>query len=184
MTDIEQAIIHQIARLDNVVNLLESFDSNPRNFKLEITTPNWQEFDQFVKGNELFIYIIRIQFEDKEAIINSFSTFKSQGRDEYRLSSLNKTNTFSKVLYVGTSALGVRSLKSRLRQHLGDSGKKVYSLQLAQWLLPICKEIEVEIIPVDEIHAGALYALENALWDFYTPLFGKKGVNVNTSSKM
>lgn len=184
MTEIDNAINQQVDKLENIVSLLETFTPTSRKFTISIDNPVWIEFDTAVKDGKQFIYIIRISQGDKESILEAFTTFKKKSKGKYRLSSINTENNFTQVLYVGTSALGPRSLSTRMRQHVGVIGPMVYSLQMEKWCLTITKEIEVEVFPIDQPFTGALYAFENALWDYFSPLFGKKGVNVNTSSKL
>ena len=122
------------------------------------------------------MYIIKTNFLDRKEILKQFNQFKEKSKETYKLSSVNDLVDFKGVLYVGSSA----SIDSRLNQHLGHNGKLVYSLQLNQWFKKVT-DVEIEIIPIDNIYYDILYPLENALWDFHKPLFGKKGTNVNSS---
>jgi hypothetical protein len=170
----KQAIDKHITKLSKTIEGLKTFKTS----KISPTTRNQILKEKFKCGldSENFLYVIKTNFLDRKEILKQFYQFKDKNQDTYKLSSVNDPDEFKGVLYVGSSA----SLDSRLNQHLGHSGQRVYSLQLNKWFKKIT-EVEIEIIPIDEKHTDILYPLENALWDFHKPLFGKKGTNVNSS---
>ena len=170
----KQAIDNHITKLKKTIKSLENYNKT----RATLTIKN-QILSETFKCNlesENFLYVIKTNFLNREEILKQFRQFKDNNREDYKLSSINKPDEFKGVLYVGSSA----SLDSRINQHLGHTGAKVYSLQLKKWFKKI-KEVEIEIIAIDETYTDILYPLENAVWDFHKPLFGKKGTNVNSS---
>jgi len=190
-TDIKNAIDCQKDRLKAKVKLLDNFNPTsdyPFKFTLakpeNTQEPDWSEFAAKLSSFKQFVYVIRTEETDAEALYGMFNKFKKKEKDAFRLSSTNekiRKKKFKQVIYVGTSSRGMGSFKDRLREHLGIIGPKVYSLQLAHWLQPCPAKIHVEVFPIEDSKKGILYDFENALWDFYEPLFGKKGVNVSSS---
>jgi len=167
----KQAIDNHIEKLLKIIKGLGTFEPTPTTSRQALA----ETFKCDIKS-EYFLYIIRTDFMDSKVILKQFRQFKDKNKESYKLSSINELDKFNGVLYVGSSA----SLDSRLNQHLGHTGKRVYSLQLNQWFKKIT-EVEIEIIPINETYFDILYPLENALWDYHRPLFGKKGTNVNSS---
>lgn len=171
MEQIKQAIDNHIEKPEKTIKGLKNFKANTTTINQALS----KQFKNDIKSKN-FIYIIKTKLRDREEILRQFKLFigKDDNKKKYKLSSLNNPEKFNGVLYVGSSA----SLNSRINQHLGHNGKRVYSLQLNQWFNKIT-EVEIKITPID--NSDILYPLENALWDYYEPLFGKKGTNFNAA---
>lgn len=196
--DIAESIEVQVKRLESKVKLLNEFrslknfkpnDLEPFSFLVNrpMEEPDWTEFEAKFSGSNQFVYVIRTEETDSSKLYDNYNQFKDKFKDDFRLSSSNediRTKEFDSVLYVGTSSRGMSSFKGRLREHLGIVGPKVYSLQLRYWFKPVPAKIHVEVFPIEDEMEGVLYDFENALWDFYQPLFGKKGVNVVSSANI
>ena len=194
-SDIVTAIDGQLTRLEAKVKLLDKF-KHPKthHFKFHLSAendkpePDWSRFEFELKPFGQFVYVIRTEELSDSKMYGMYNDFKERIKnDEFRLSSNNedfRTKDFNQVLYVGTSSRGMSSFKRRLREHLGIVGPKIYSLQLGRWFQPRTATIHVEVFPISDDEKGILYDFENALWDFYEPLFGKKGVNVSSSVRI
>lgn len=171
-----EPIESHIVKLSNIIEKLHAFKA------LEsVSTVRSQMLKEKYKCDVFskhVLYIIKTTYSNRENILRLFYEFKSQNKEAFRLSSVNneEQGKFNGILYVGSSA----SLATRMNQHLGHNGNRVYSLQLNKWFNEV-SEVDIITIPVDDAYADILYPLENALWDFYRPLFGKKGTNVNSS---
>lgn len=189
-TDIAEALEDQMDRLESKLNLLQQFvPKRPWNSPFSVNQqgeePDWKEFEDRFKAFNQFVYVIRTEEQNESLIYENYKQFKDENKDNFRLSSSNKdirTKDFKGVLYVGTSSRGMSSFKGRLREHFGIIGPKVYSLQLRHWFKPMPAKIHIEVFTIGDEEKGILYDFENALWDFYEPLFGKKGVNVVSSA--
>ncbi|MGL5913656.1 MAG: hypothetical protein ACRCZB_05775 [Bacteroidales bacterium] len=134
-----------------------------------------------IGGKQTYLYIIRAKYNNALSVQEAFQDFKTANVD-YKVSTVNRANTSKNkdgVLYVGSSS----SIITRMNEHLGITGQKVYSLQLKHWALSLFTEVEIELIPIEPKYIDILYDLEDALWDYYRPLFGKKGANPATNSK-
>ena len=174
LIEMNKAIDEHIAKLSKTIESLMTFKTTKVSTITRIQMLKKEFKCGLNSGN--YLYIIKTNFLDHQKILKQFNQFKDKNRETYKLSSINDINEFKGVLYVGSSA----SLDSRLNEHLGHKGSKIYSLHLKHWFKKISK-VEIEIIPIDKTYSDILYPLENALWDFHKPLFGKKGPNVNSS---
>lgn len=189
---LKEAIGNQVSRLKSKVELIEGFKpTNIHTYEFVLDRinnkqePDWSKFETELRSFGQFVYVIRTEAANASKVYQFYKDFKEEGKDAFRLSSNNediRKKKFDKVLYVGTSSRGMSSFKGRLREHLGIIGPKVYSLQLGHWFQPCPATIHVEVFPIEDGKKGILYDFENALWDFYQPLFGKKGVNVSSSA--
>ena len=125
----EKAITNYIKKLNEIIEVLKEVKYDIKE-TLQLNTSTEKFNKQFDYSN--IIYVIRTDMHDLQFLKKEFSNFKEENKDEYKLSKLNKVNNnFKGVLYVGSS---MTSIRSRIRQHLGITGKKVYSLQLSAWL--------------------------------------------------
>src|SRR5690606_13921866 len=87
------------------------------------------------KSDNPLIYVLHVQSsKSTETLIESFEGYhsenklKTKNRDRVNLSKYNKTS--SNVLYVGSSTT---DFKTRIKNHLGTEGTRVYSLHLCKW---------------------------------------------------
>lgn len=128
-----------------------------------------QLFDALnVKSNRRCIYVIESIDLNVKRCFSAFMDAKAE-RKEYAFARMNVIND---VFYVGSSL----NLKSRLKNHLGLTSKKTYSLQLAQWISNIKGSLKFTVYYFkDEIEPEILQALEDALWRNLKPMFGKQG---------
>lgn len=78
----------------------------------------------------------------------------------------------SRTVYVGSS----RSIASRLCQHLVHGPQRTYALHLAEWCPAGLHQLKVEVqAPIGEMPAELVQTAEDALWDRYQPMFGRRG---------
>jgi hypothetical protein len=102
------------------------------------------------------------------------SVYKKSG---FSMSKINKKHEWKPeegyyCLYVGSSKGNV---VKRLVQHLGIAGdnSKVYALHMARWWPEAAVRIEVRQFKGEA--EPYLQEIENMLWDYYQPIFGKRG---------
>jgi len=133
------------------------------------------------KSDNPLIYIIQIKspkilstlidyFEDYQ----SANKLKVKNKDRVNLSRYNKTS--SDILYVGSSTT---DFKTRIKNHLGTEGNRVYSLHLCKW--DNCLEYDLNIFAYEVISESneiierfIVEILEQQFWDKLSPIFGKR----------
>lgn len=75
------------------------------------------------------------------------------------------------TLYVGRS----KSLKTRLRQHLGAGGAGVYAMHLERWATGIDADLSISYMQFVNQHDLLVQAIEDGIWESLRPAFGRKG---------
>ncbi|MDR1232140.1 MAG: hypothetical protein LBK61_12175 [Spirochaetaceae bacterium] len=98
-------------------------------------------------------------------------------KDGFSMSRINGQNEWATAegyycLYAGSSK---GSVVERLVQHLGIAGDnhKVYALHMAQWWPEAAVRIDVRQFRGEA--EPYLQEIEDMLWDYYQPIFGRKG---------
>jgi len=110
--------------------------------------------------------------EIAEALKHSFDSLPDKRERGYALPKRNKVRPGQTILYVGSS----KNIKSRLKQHIGQAPVGTYALNLQRW----CPEFE-GIVTVKVLLFSPVVGwqcrqdIEDAVWDFRQPIFGKKG---------
>jgi len=133
------------------------------------------------KNTHPLIYIIQIQSrKDLKLLLQNFEEYyaankaKIKNIDRVNLSRYNRTQ--SHVLYVGSSTT---DFTTRIKNHLGTEGTRMYSLHLCKW----DKSLEYNLkISTFEVISGTnetserfiVEILEQQLWDTLKPVFGKR----------
>jgi hypothetical protein len=97
--------------------------------------------------------------------------------DGFRMSRINKKNSWEEkkgnyCLYVGSSK---GSVVKRFVQHLGLPGDnpRIYALHLARWWPEAAIQIDIRQLRGEA--EPYLQEIEDMLWDYYRPIFGRKG---------
>ena len=133
------------------------------------------------KSDNPLIYIIQIKSPKiLSTLIDYFEDFQSanklkvKNKDRVNLSRYNKTS--SDILYVGSSTT---DFKTRIKNHLGTEGNRVYSLHLCKW--DNCLEYDLNIFAYEVISESneiierfIVEILEQQFWDKLSPIFGKR----------
>lgn len=132
-------------------------------------------FGELSKMQGRFIYIITNTGTDKsiEKIRKTYAKFDISNKPRvlnvtFNISRFNKRHD-TKTLYVGTS----KTIKSRIRQHLGYGPKRTYSMDLIHWF-PKKIDINLSIYKVSMNNDFAIELIEQAIWDLKEPQFGKR----------
>lgn len=117
-----------------------------------------------------YLYRLTVSSEvDVSQLRSAFETAKNQkakGRAYARLQQVSET------LYVGSS----RSLTSRIKQHLGFGWKGTYAVQMSHWLPEIPGSLHIEVCRFREgTDVAVVQAIEDGLWSFAKPMFGRQG---------
>ncbi|MFD2679043.1 hypothetical protein [Camelimonas lactis] len=85
----------------------------------------------------------------------------------------SKLNAFgdNKALYVGRSS----NLLGRIKQHIIGGPKATYAMHMSTWAYDLEGLVQIHAAAYPDAEDDVLQALEDALWDELTPLFGKRG---------
>lgn len=133
------------------------------------------------KSSNPIIYIIQLVDKNKKMeLLNNFEEFtisniiKTKNKDRVNISMNNKTG--SEILYVGSSTT---DFKSRIKNHLGVRGNRVYSLHLCKWDKNVNYNIRIKSYEVisqkeEKINSYIIELLEQQIWDELKPNFGKR----------
>lgn len=98
----------------------------------------------------------------------------TRGKDRLNISKFNQTE--SETLYLGSS---MNDLPGRIKQHLGAGNFRTYGLHLSKWASDLSYDIMLDIYIIrhnqnKELERSFVELIEQALWDHYKPIFGKK----------
>lgn len=117
------------------------------------------------------IYIFTIE-KNKVAAVRKAALKYWKNKRKTHLSQLN-IKSRSSCLYVGSK---IKGLKGRFKQHIGTKNKRTYAMHLKSWITTCNVNIGIEHYSFgDSVKRDVLQILENALWDYYHPLLGKRG---------
>ncbi len=172
---LESVKTNRIIKLKLILEIFEKV--NMTDIKSKIIIQNLKTKFQFNhnKVTKSFIYIIRIEGIERNELISKYKLFKESNKPT---SYFNKNSTSNDVIYVGSS----QSIVSRINQHLGHTGAKLYSLHLKDWLENHDINLKIELLHMDGEFHDLTNEIEFGIWDELQPLFGKKGVNLKQSS--
>ncbi|OBX24417.1 MULTISPECIES: hypothetical protein [Bizionia] len=133
------------------------------------------------KSKLALIYTIELKQRKKlSELLRKFEDFcelnklKVKNKDRVNVSRYNKTN--SRFLYVGSSTT---DFYSRLKNHFGTRGTRVYSMHLSKWDKNMNYDLIVNIYKVEHqskirIDQVLVELIEQQLWEKLKPNFGKK----------
>lgn len=129
----------------------------------EFTLNNLSDLDNIKKA----IYII------EEVGGNTNETHKLLEKyKKLKKRSCPKINKPSSIMYIGSSTT---SIKTRIKQHLGDGNKNTYALHLKHWFKG---NFKITIKEYDaSVSREVLQIIEDDLSDKLKPAFGKLGAN-------
>jgi hypothetical protein len=133
------------------------------------------------KSDNPLIYVFQVQSSKNiKKLIEYFEDYHSENKlkiknnDRVNLSRYNKI--ISDILYVGSSTT---DFKTRIKNHLGTEGTRVYSLHLCKW--DNCLEYDLKISAYEVISESEetverfiVEILEQQFWDKLSPIFGKR----------
>ena len=126
-------------------------------------------------ANTDFIYVLELESSEvSRSISESFvKSRKSQGKSDFagKKDFCKCNNNSSNYLYVGRS----KKLRSRLKQHLGAGNKGVYAIHMSRWIAGISASINIHYYGFDGKDNLIIQAIEDALWEQFQPMFGRKG---------
>jgi hypothetical protein len=122
------------------------------------------------KGTD-YVYVIRVP----ENCQNQVPTLVVQLAEARNLADdycrINNENMNTGTLYVGRS----KTLKARLRQHLGAENRGIYSMHLQRWATRNDTEISISYMKFENKEDLLVQAIEDGLWASLLPAFGRKG---------
>ncbi|SFJ49802.1 hypothetical protein [Olleya namhaensis] len=113
-------------------------------------------------------------------LLNNFEEFheqnklKTKNKDRVNVSKYNKTN--SSFLYVGSS---ITDFYSRIKNHFGTRGTRVYSMHLSKWDNNISYDLIINTYEIKSSNKMAteqklIELIEQQVWELLQPNFGKK----------
>ena len=106
---------------------------------------------------------------DLAAVAKAFATAKAHEANDRAYARLNARN---RCFYVGSS----KSIVKRLSEHLGYGAAATYALQLRHWALGLGLELNFVCAKYAATSDYAVVqALEDALWESRSPMFGRQG---------
>ena len=122
------------------------------------------------KGSD-YVYVIQVQDEQAGRVttLNAQLDEARKSADDY--CRVNSENTNTDTLYVGRS----KTLKARLRQHLGAENRGIYSMHLQRWATGNDTEISISYMRFENKEDLLVQAIEDGLWASLRPAFGRKG---------
>lgn len=167
--DITERYLDYIKSLSS--RLISATPSDPQIFNCEIEGEEWYEsdFESFLKSistSEPSLYFIFDRSDDVQKTFHAFSDFKKK-----KFRACPRKNEPSDCMYVGSS---LRSIRTRLRQHVGLSeAKSTYALHLRHWLKG---SLEIAVINY-AVDADVLQVIEDGYALELRPAFGKRGGN-------
>ena len=156
----------QIIKIDNLAN-----------YKVE-------EFEKYFNniGKNIIYFIVcnKLPFNYSE-IKDKFKELKSKNKN-YHVSHINDKELWERkpeqyYLYIGSKE---DNAKLRFKQHLGlINTRQTYSMYLKDWW-PENNKLFIHYYEFGEnMKSVLLQIIEDLLWDYYKPLFGKKGATFN-----
>jgi hypothetical protein len=135
-----------------------------------------------INRNE-FPLIYTIELKQKKILPNLLQNFehfheqkklKIKNKDRVNVSKYNKTN--SSFLYVGSS---MTDFYSRIKNHFGTRGKRVYSMHLSKWDNNIIYDLIINTYEIKSSNETLtdqklIELIEQQVWELLQPNFGKK----------
>lgn len=118
-----------------------------------------------------YIYVIQASEQPGDLLATLKRQLTEARKTANDYSRLNTESTGAKTLYVGRS----KTLRARLKQHLGAEGRGVYSLHLQRWATVNDAEIVISIMRFSNAEDLLVQAVEDGLWASLRPAFGRKG---------
>jgi len=128
------------------------------------------------KGTD-FLYIFKLidaSDAEKSFIVGKFKQYRniqSSEGFEGKKDLCRYNEQLSDYLYVGRS----QKLRSRLRQHLGAANEGIFAMHMLRWSAGLACKIEVSFYEFESKDNLVIQALEDGLWESFSPMFGRKG---------
>lgn len=121
--------------------------------------------------NADFVYVVRLLKPSKELVERIWDRLEKARGDERDYCQVNRNHDDPGAIYVGRS----RTLRSRLRQHLGSESRRVYAMHMQRWAGKIDAEVSISYLRFDGAENLLVQAIEDGLWSSLKPALGKKG---------
>ncbi len=137
--------------------------------RMSVISPRWTNV----------VYVVRTTPILSSAVLHEHYTRWAEGAGKaIHGSRVNKENTKRNrdgVLYVGSCRSKARQ---RIRQHIGTRNRRTYALHLREWIDDLPRFVDFAYTALeDQVTSLQLQAIEDSLWDYYHPLFGKRGIH-------
>lgn len=185
---IEQATENARASLENVAKKIAHIDfPDPISFEFQLAKLSDSYIEEVVKTVPAgytkkyeetdFLYIFKLIDADeakKKSIVDNFKKSRDIQNTkgfEGKKDCCRYNEQLSDYLYIGRS----QKLRSRLKQHLGAANKGIFAMHMLRWSAGLECTIEVSFYEFKSQDNLIVQALENALWQSFSPMFGRKG---------
>lgn len=171
--------------LENTLTLMDKIEVEPTDLSIKLNSTSLKKMSNeeikifveqaFATIDYNPVYCIQIaEHLNKENIAEAFQQAKATKVHNRSYSKFNHYD--SSTLYVGISQ--GKSIKKRIREHLGVGSQSTYALNLKHWI-PENTDIEILIykasVPQSSLnHMNLLELMEQALWDKLKPMMGKR----------
>lgn len=118
-----------------------------------------------------FIYVIQVSQNRIDTVAEMRALLDEARRIGGDYARINAENLRTYTIYVGRS----KTLRARLRQHLGAKSGGVYSLHLQRWATSVDVDIRISYLKFSGEDDLLVQAIEDGIWQSLTPAFGRKG---------
>ena len=118
-----------------------------------------------------FVYIIQASGPNGSKIFALKSTLEKSRKTANDYSRVNQDHDNTNTIYVGRS----KTIRARLRQHLGAESQGIFSLHLQRWAKNIDMEITIYLMSFIKSDDLLVQTIEDGLWNALKPAFGRKG---------
>lgn len=124
-----------------------------------------------------FLYIFKLLDADdtkKKSIAGNFTKYRDIQNVvgfEGKKDCCRYNEKMPDYLYIGRS----QKLRSRLKQHLGAANEGIFAMHMLRWSAGLEFRIEVSYYEFKSQDNLIIQALEDGLWQSFSPMFGRKG---------
>lgn len=157
----------RISRLS--VNLAEL---SPRGInELLDLVPTGKSKNQDVERDYIYVFQIDSPRTGLQHSLASQIERARKAKNGYCYCQVNDQHITTHTLYVGRS----KKLRTRLRQHLGDKSPRIYAMHLQRWATGNNARVSISYMMFEDRDDLLVQAVEDGLWTYLRPLFGRKG---------
>jgi len=121
----------------------------------------------------LYWFELEVNENSRQILHGLINDYWEKNKKDVHLSNINKHKS-NNVLYVGSSR---KNFKRRMKEHLGTDNQRTYAMHLKDWLFEL-PDVNISIkyyVFGNKISGEILQIIEDAYWEFYKPILGKKG---------
>lgn len=136
----------------------------PAGYSIELSETDFIYVFKLIDANETKKDLISDRFNASRSVQN---TEDFEGKKDF----CRWNDVLSDYLYIGRS----QKLRSRLKQHLGAGNEGIFAMHMLRWATGVQCKVEISYYQFDLLDDLIIQALEDALWQSFNPMFGRKG---------